>query len=640
MLSSCMRPHSVRLGSAVLLVALLALPAAAQLQWGGLPPSLGGDAAVRALLAGPPPTAAMEPVDVGAYLLEDSAAPKGTPFRFGATLPVDLSPDGAGVWTALPGGDRVWRLRIASPGAYSLGLLFDEYTLAPGSALWVYDDGLAHVLGAYDDRNNKEDGQFAIEPVPGEAITLEYLEPHAVAGQSSLRVGGVVHDYRDLYTLIDKGAGPGDAAGACNNDVNCPEGAPYQAQKRAVTLLIIGGALCTGALINNTANDGTQYYMSANHCGSLSNAIFRFGFEKPGCGTGTAPTNMTVQGSTQMATSSSLDFRLVKITSPIPTSYAPYYLGWNHSGIAPSNTVTIHHPDGDVKKISFDNNPPTKSGTQWHIGQWDDGVTEPGSSGCPLMDGTGHFLGQLCCGAATCSFPFDDYYGRFDSEWSSVATWLDPLNTGALSLEGFDPSGGGGLPPVITSVTPGSVKAFQPVQVTLSGSHFSGATTVTVGGTALASGIDFQVLNDASITLTPPALPTLGDKSVTVTTAVGTSNAATLNYAETLPPAISVASIIVSGQTLTWSFGGGASDTAYLLIALDPSTFVYNGSTILANLIVLNVQTLSATGLGSFGVVVPGGFSFLTVWSQIADLQDGTGALLGASPVASTLIVF
>jgi hypothetical protein len=39
-------------------------------------------------------------------------------------------------------------------------------------------------------------------------------------------------------------------------------------------------------------------------------------------------------------------------------------------------------------------------------------------------------------------------------------------------------------------------------------------------------------------------------------------------------------------------------------------------------------------------VVVPPGFSFLTVWSQIADLQDGTGAFLGASPVASTLIVF
>jgi hypothetical protein len=58
-------------------------------------------------------------------------------------------------------------------------------------------------------------------------------------------------------------------------------------------------------------------------------------------------------------------------------------MGWNHSGNGPTSTVTIHHPEGDVQKISFDNNPPTKSGTQWHIRTWDDGVTEPGSSGCP-----------------------------------------------------------------------------------------------------------------------------------------------------------------------------------------------------------------------------------------------------------------
>ena len=433
-----MRPMNPRTLSvrSLIAVALLVTPVVAQLQWGGTPPSLGGAAAVQALFA-TSPTAQMEPVDVGSYLDEDAQAGKDVPFRFGATLPVDLGTDNAGTWTTLPGGDRVWRLRIASEGAYSIGLLFRAYRLPEGAALWVYNDDLSSVLGAYDDRNVKDDGEFAIEPVPGAAVTLEYFEPAAVAGRGALRVGAVVHDYRDLYTLIDKGGAGTEAAGSCENDINCPEGAPWQVQKRAITLLIIGGGLCTGSLVNNTANDGTQYYMAANHCGGLSNAIFRFNYEKSGCGSGTAPTNHTVQGSTQMAGSSSLDFRLVKITSPIPVSYAPYFLGWNHSGIAPPSTVTIHHPDGDVKKISFDNNPPTKSGSQWHIGQWDDGVTEPGSSGCPLLDNTGHFLGQLYGGAATCSFPFDDFYGRFDSAWNSVKAFLDPLGTGAVSLEGF-----------------------------------------------------------------------------------------------------------------------------------------------------------------------------------------------------------
>lgn len=619
---------------------LLSVPAAAQLQWGGAPPSLAGAPEVRTRLAGPAPTVTMEPVDVGALLAEDALAGKDVPFRFGTTLPVDLGPGDAGAWTGLPDGTRVWRLRIASPGAYSIGLLFSAYELPAGAALYVFSDDLAHVLGAYDDRNNKDNGEFAIEPVPGEAVTLEYVEPAAVAGQGALRVGGVVHDYRDLYALIDKGAGPGDASGACNNDVNCPEGAPWAKEKRAVTMLIIGGSLCSGALINNSASDGVQYYMSANHCGSLNNAIFRFGYEKSGCGSGSAPTNKTVQGSTQMGASSTYDYRLVKITEAIPASYAPYFLGWNRGTTAPPNTIAIHHPSGDVKKISFDNNAPGKSGSQWRIIQWDDGVTEGGSSGSPLLDNLGRFIGQLCCGAATCSYPFDDYYGRMDAQWSQVAAWLDPLGTGATTLAGYDPYGGPTPPPSIASLAPSAVQAFQPAQVTMTGANFTGATQVSVGGINLTTPGGFTVVNASTITFIPPAPASLGAKAVTVTTPGGTSNAATLTYGETLPPKHLVPATTWGGQTLTWTFGGGAGDTAYLLIALSPGTFPYGGSSILSTFTIFNVQSLPATGLGSFSITVPSGFQFLSFWSQVADLADGSNAFLGASAPTSTLIVF
>src|SRR5689334_25211353 len=122
-----------RRASVLPLLALLSAPLAAQLQWGGAPPSLGGDGPVRALLAAPAPTASMPPVDVNSYLAEDSVAGKDVPFRFGATLPVDLGLDNAGTWTTLPGGDRDWRLRVASHGAFSLGLLFSQYQLPPGA---------------------------------------------------------------------------------------------------------------------------------------------------------------------------------------------------------------------------------------------------------------------------------------------------------------------------------------------------------------------------------------------------------------------------------------------------------------------------------------------------------------------------
>src|SRR5262245_29989698 len=81
-----------------------AVPAAAQLSWGGSPPSQ------RLTLPGVVPTAHMEAVDVAAYLAEDAQADKATPFRFGATLPVDLGLE-SGLWSTAPNGDRVWRLR-------------------------------------------------------------------------------------------------------------------------------------------------------------------------------------------------------------------------------------------------------------------------------------------------------------------------------------------------------------------------------------------------------------------------------------------------------------------------------------------------------------------------------------------------
>jgi hypothetical protein len=101
-----------------------------------------------------------------------------------------------------------------------------------------------------------------------------------------------------------------------------------------------------------------------------------------------------------------------------------------------------------------------------------------------------------------------------------------------------------------------------------------------------------------------------------------------------------VASLVSGGQTLTWTYGGGSFDSAFLLIALDPSTFTYSGATILTNFIILNVQALPANGLGSFGITIPTGLSFVSVWSEIVDMQDGTGAVLGATPIVSTLIPF
>ena len=615
---------------AALLPLVLSAGAAGQTSQGGVPVS------ELQLLPGVVPTVSPEPVIVDDYLAEDALAEPNAPFRFGATLPVDFGFD-QGLWTQLPDGDRVWRLRIESPGAHSLGLLFSEYTLPGGSRLFVYDDAYDVVVGAFDDRNNKVDGQFAIAPVPGDAITLEYVEPAPITatGQHArLRLGAVVHDYRDLYRLTADSGRPG-ASAPCEVDVNCPPGEPWQHEKRAVTLIIIGGTVCTGSLINNAAHDGSQYFIAAHHCGNLNNALFGFGFENTGCSGGGVHGPMFVQGSTQLAGNAYIwiDFRLVEITSPIPASYSPFYLGWDRSGAVPASTVTIHHPFGDVKKLSVDSNSPKKNEQGWEVIEWELGINEPGSSGCPLLDPQGRFIGQHYGGLSTCESPKHDAFRRLDEYWDEVKPWLDPSDTGVVAIDGFDPFPG--TPPRLDAVLPWRVQAFQGGMLTLSGSNFLGAAFVTVGDVAVPQE-GFTIVDANTITLPAPVASALGETKIRVSSGQGMSEQRIFGYVETNPPKLATPSKVFGGTPWDLEWGAGSLDTALLLYSLSPDTVVHDGVPVLSHSGIGMVQTLGPTGIGGLSITVPAG-SIGTIYTQIVTL-NAVGGFAGASDVQSTLV--
>jgi hypothetical protein len=127
------------------------------------------------------------------------------------------------------------------------------------------------------------------------------------------------------------------------------------------------------------------------------------------------------------------------------------YGGWDRSGAAPSSATTVHHPNGDEKRISFENDPVTVTsyygtaspgdGTHLRVADWDLGTTEGGSSGSPLFDAAQRVVGQLHGGDAACGNDLPDWYGRFSASWSGGGTsatrlsdWLDPTSTGATTL--------------------------------------------------------------------------------------------------------------------------------------------------------------------------------------------------------------
>ncbi len=434
---------------------------------------------------------------------------KDVPYRFGWEWEVALSPENSGEWTDLPNGDRVWRLGIDCPEATSLSFIFDRFVLAKGAQLYIWDAERTTYKGAYTHQNNLDWESMGVGLIHTDKAIIELYEKAGAAGQSELQLGTIVHGYRSIVRPAEVDRGPFGNSGACNINANCPEGADWEVEKRSVALIVNGGfAQCTGALVNNTAQDGTPYFLTANHClGGQNNWVFYFNHETAGCSGSTGPTDQSISGSTLRASNGGSDVALLELSSVPPANFNAQYSGWDNSdALTVSSAVGIHHPSGDVKKICFEDNSPYHENVFgaacWYIDEWEDGVTEGGSSGSPLFDQNHRIIGQLYGGSAACAGSVNngqaDWYGRFGVSWDNgnsasqrLRDWLDPLNTGVTILDGY-PEGfevadynvaagaisnvpsavcGSSVSPIITIINMGAVTITSlSIQVSLNGS--------------------------------------------------------------------------------------------------------------------------------------------------------------------------
>ncbi len=404
--------------------------------------------------------------DLAQAQFEDSIndANKVGPWRFGYEYSVDLGLDNSGEWYTLPGGDRLWRLNVVTPGALSQNFVFDEYELPEGAYLSIYPRDKSYYHNAYTSDNNNEARVLGSGIIRGEDVIIEYYEPQEVAGQGHLNLETIVHGYRNVNIFYDDMAKALNSSGDCNIDVLCPLGVGWENEVNSVAMIVSGGGVCTGALINNHRNDETPYFLTANHCGFSASWSFRFNWvsPNPSCATTTPSTDVTggydeINGCSLISSSSGSDFGLLQLNTSPPCTYTPYYAGWDATD---NTTVTqatgIHHPSGDIMKICRESDAPyhaSAAGAQvWYIDEWEQGVTEPGSSGSPLFDQDHRIIGQLYGGAAACSGTVNngqyDYYGRLGVSWTGggssgtrLSDWLDPDGTGVLVNDGYDPCG-------------------------------------------------------------------------------------------------------------------------------------------------------------------------------------------------------
>ncbi len=343
----------------------------------------------------------------------------------------------------------VYLLAIESPDAKAIGLEMNDFFLTPGVEMFIYNESSDVVIGAFTSENNNLNNTFSTSVVKGSRIILEVFEPEYVIEPSRINIRKIIHDFTDIM-----GYYPNENMDRnnCNLNVACPEADPWWDQVNSVVRMSMGGGLCSASLVNNVEEDLTPYVLTANHCisGSPSYYIFYFKYQSSTCGGSTGPSGNTMNGSILRASGDGPDFALLELNNDIPDSYDPYYNGWNRSSSTPNDPTGIHHPGGEIKKISFTEDYVYGSYNYWEF-QFDIGRIYPGSSGSPLFDpnhrtvGVASFMYTDYCydWNCYCDQQYDVGYGRFDKAWdfggspsSRLQNWLDPNNTGVTYIDG------------------------------------------------------------------------------------------------------------------------------------------------------------------------------------------------------------
>ena len=419
------------------------------------------------------PTIKMQSPDVDALLAQDEDNAKNLfkPQRCATIIPLESNFFDDAMHLSLSDAD-IYILKVNIPYAHALNLYSSNFYIPKGGELYIWNPSHSKVLGAFTCDNNSETGYFATDYVYDDEIVFEYYQPKSIKETPSLELTEIGYFYRDVTNYEEAKLNKGfRSSGSCHINANCSEGDNFRDVQRAVCRILIRMSYydtgwCTGTLINNTNEDKTPYVLSAGHCieevasnNYYGQFVFYFNYESNGCSTPTQePSYTSLTGCTRLAYDNTSgnngsDYWLMRLQNTIPQSMNPYWAGWTRSTEASQSGVCMHHPMGDIKKIStyktklvsskYDDN--VAVAQHWRV-KWAQttnglGVTEGGSSGSALFNPEGKLVGTLTGGYAYCGQNANnqlDWYGKFYLQYDNISQWLDPAGTDQMELGGRD----------------------------------------------------------------------------------------------------------------------------------------------------------------------------------------------------------
>ena len=415
------------------------------------------------------PSIEIPELDWSAVYAEDATrSSKDEAPRYAIPHEVRISPATDGIWEQTSRDTMRWSLRVVSRNAISLNLGFEKWELPNSASMTVSATDGSMAIRPFTSEDNNIHSQLWTPAVPGDDLLIEILvsldeqkEVNQNIVLTSINVG-----YRGFY---EQGV---SRSGSCNVDVVCAEGDLWWDEIPCVAVISSGGStFCTGFMVNNTSQDRTPYFMTANHCGisggNAASLVTYWHYQNsycrvPGSGDSGSPGDGSLSlfntGATHLTSGSGSDYTLVVLNTAPNEAWEISYCGWDASGADATSAIAIHQPSTDEKRISFEYQPTTTTsylgnpipgdGTHVRVEDWDLGTTEPGSSGSPLFNQDHQVIGQLHGGYASCSSQTSDWYGKFSISYpAGLVTHLDAAGTGQLTINT--------LPGTGMSVTPG-----------------------------------------------------------------------------------------------------------------------------------------------------------------------------------------
>ena len=351
-------------------------------------------------------------------------------------------------------GGYVYTTELSSPGATALRVQFAGFNMPTGAAMYLYTEE-GQVFGPYAGRGPLDNGSFESNTLAGDSIILQVRQ----TGQASERamretrfkIVGLGH-IRPRFMEVECGFNA-----SCVVNAACDSDPAVSAAEMAVAHMLFrsGGSyyICSGGLIvDNDTTNSMPLFLTANHCiskGREANSLENFfQFASTSCGdTSLCEASYDslrsdfgrTLGASIVSTGRAADYTLLRLNMAAPSGSV--FLGWNENPVAFTDGAQLYrisHPSGAPQSYS-EHVVDTDAGTctAWPRGDRIYsrdmvGATEGGSSGSPVVNGTGQIVGQL---SGACGTNLNDNCdavnnatvdGAFAAYFADVKQFLDP----------------------------------------------------------------------------------------------------------------------------------------------------------------------------------------------------------------------